>query len=131
MAPEQGLPPKRVVHDAQGRAIDDKYGPMRHYLFGLLRLSGEENEFKVEDNISSRLHNLPLMPLLFGENCVTNVAPSKILRLPDYQLFILKQWADGHFINEIEEGWLSDPPYNPYEPYPTAAPKTGRQLDRG
>jgi hypothetical protein len=131
MAPEQGPPPKRVVHDAQGRAIDDQYGPMRHYLFGLLRLSGEENEFKVEDKISSRLHNLPLMPLLCGDNCLTNVAPSKFLRLTDYQLFILKQWADGHFINEIEEGWLSNPPYNPYEPYPTAAPKTGRQLDRG
>lgn len=131
MAPEQGPPPKRVMHDAQGRAMDDQYGPMRHYLFGLLRLAGEENEFKVEDRVSSRLHNLPLMPLLCGDNCLTNIAPSKFLRLTDYQLFILKQWADGHFINEIEEGWLSDPPYNPYQPYPAAAPKTGRQLDRG
>lgn len=131
MAPEQGPTDRRVVHDEHGRVIDDKYGPMRKYLFGLLRLAGEENEFKTEDKISSRLHNLPLMPLLCGDNCLTNIAPSKFLRLTDYQLFILKQWADGHFINEIDEGWLQDPPYNPYEPYPTTTPRTGRQLDRG
>jgi L-lysine epsilon oxidase C-terminal domain len=46
-------------------------------------------------------------------------------------LFILKQWADGHFINEIDEGWLKSPPYTPYLPYPTTPPKTGRELDRG
>jgi hypothetical protein len=131
MAPEQGPPPKRLVHDMHGRALDDEYGSMRQYLFGLLRLAGEENEFKVEDRISSRLHNLPLMPLLCGDNCLTNMAPSKFLRLTDYQLFILKQWADGRFINEIEEGWLQDPRYNPFEPYPTTPPKTGRELDRG
>ncbi len=51
-----------------GRVLDDPYGPMRRYLFGLLRLAGEENEFKVEDKISSRLHNLPLMPMLNGDN---------------------------------------------------------------
>ncbi len=45
-------------------------------------------------------------------------------------LFILKQWADGHFINEIDEGWLKSPPYTPFLPYPTTLPKTGRELDR-
>jgi hypothetical protein len=131
MVPEDGTAPKRVVHDVQGHALDDPYGPMRKYLFGLLRLPGEENEFKLEDKISSRLHNLPLMPFLCGDNPLSNVAPSKFLRLTDYQLFVLKQWADGRFINEIEEGWLKDPPYNPFEPYPTTSPKTGRELDRG
>jgi hypothetical protein len=131
MIPEQGPPPRRVVQDAQGRVLDDPYGPMRQYLFGLLRLAGEENEFKIEDRISSRLHSLPLMPMLCGDNCLTDTAPSKFLRLTDYQLFILKQWARGHFINEIDEGWLKSPPYNPFVPYPTTAPGTGRQLDRG
>jgi len=131
MAPEDARPLKRLKHDQEGRVIDDPFGPMRRYLFGLLRLPGEENEFKVEDKISSRLHNLPLMPFLCGDNCLTNVAPSKFLRLTDYQLFILKQWADGVFINEIEEGWLHDPPYNPFMPYPTTPPKTGRALDSG
>lgn len=111
--------------------VKDPNGPLRQYLFGLLRLPGEENEFKIEDKVSSRLHNLPLMPLLCGDNCLTNTAPSKFLRLTDYQLFILKQWADGHFINEIAEGWLASPPYQPFLPYPTTPPATGRQLDRG
>jgi hypothetical protein len=109
----------------------DPYGPLRQYLFALLRMPGEENEFKIEDQVSSRLHNLPLMPLLCGDNPLSNTAPSKFLRLTDYMLFILKQWADGRFINEIDEGWLKRPPYTPYLPYPTTAPKTGHELDRG
>jgi hypothetical protein len=46
-------------------------------------------------------------------------------------LSILKQWADRRFINEIDEGWLESPPYTPYLPYPSTAPKTGPELDRG
>jgi len=111
--------------------LADPYGPLRRYLFGLLRLPGEENEFKLEDKVSSRIHNLPLMPLLCGDNPLSNVAPSKFLRLTDYMLFILRQWAEGCFINEIDEGWLKKPPYTPYLPYPATPPKTGRALDSG
>jgi hypothetical protein len=117
--------------DAAEEPPADPYGPLRRFLFGLLRLSGEENEFKIEDQVSSRLHNLPLMPLLCGDNPLSNTAVSKFLRLTDYMLFILKQWAEGHFINEIDEGWLQSPPYTPYLPYPTTPPRTGRALDAG
>ena len=103
---------------------------MRNFLFELLRLPGEENEFKLADRISSRVHNLPLMPLLCGDNPLTNTAPSKFLRLTDYQLFILKQWADGNFIDDRAMGWLP-PDYSPFLPYPTTPPGTGRALDRG
>ena len=71
------------------------------------------------------------MPLLCGDNPLDNLLPSKFLRLTDYQLFILKQWAEGKFINEIEQGWLDKKTYNPFLPYPTTPPKTGRELDRG
>ncbi len=121
----------KTVHPSKEKEAADPYGPLREFLFGLLRLPGEENEFKVEDRISSRLHNLPLMPFLAGDNPLSNVAASKFLRLTDYQLFILKQWADGCFLNEIEEGWLKSPPYTPFLPYPTAPPTMGRELDRG
>jgi L-Lysine epsilon oxidase N-terminal/L-lysine epsilon oxidase C-terminal domain len=117
--------------DAAEDALADPYGPLRKFLFGLLRLPGEENEFKLEDEVSSRLHNLPLMPLLCGDNPLSNTAPSKFLRLTDYMLFILKQWAEGRFINEIDEGWRQSPPYTPYLPYPTTPPTTGRGLDAG
>jgi L-lysine epsilon oxidase-like protein len=117
--------------DAEDSAPADPYGPLRGFLFGLLRMPGEENEFRIEDQVSSRLHNLPLMPLLCGDNPLSNTAPSKFLRLTDYMLFILKQWSEGRFINEIDEGWLQSPPYKPYLPYPTAPPKTGPGLDAG
>ena len=109
----------------------DPYRPMRRFLFDLLRRRGEENDFKLEDKIGSRVHNLPLMPLLCGDNPLNNEAPSKFLRLTDYQLFILRQWAEGHFINEMEEGWINSNTYPVYFPYPIGQPKTGRALDRG
>jgi hypothetical protein len=70
------------------------------------------------------------MPLLCGDNPIDNVVPTKFLRLTDYQLFILRQWASGCFINEAEEGWLPAD-YTKYQPYPVAPPRTGRELDRG
>jgi hypothetical protein len=111
--------------------LADPFGPLRRFLFSLLRRAGGENEYKVADKVGSREHNLPLMPLLCGDNPLTNTAPAKFLRLTDYQLFILRQWAGGLFINEVDEGWLTIPPYNPFLPYPTSPPRTGHELDQG
>ena len=107
------------------RRIPRPYGPIMQYLFGLLRLPGQENEFKLADRISSRVHNLPLMPILNGDNPLSNVAPSKFLRLTDYQLFILKQWAGGQFIDEKDEGWLPSRP-TVGQALPDEPPATGR-----
>jgi hypothetical protein len=112
-----------------GRWIFDPYRPMRRFLFDLLRMPGEENAFKVTDRIRSRIYNLPLMPLLCGDNPISNVSPSKFLRLTDYQLFILKQWADGKFIDDRAMHW-TPPGYSPFQPYPTTPPQNGRELDR-
>ena len=110
----------------------DPYGPMRQFLFDLLRRSGEDNEFKLEDKVGSRVHNLPLMPLLCGDNPLTNEVVTKFLRLTDFQLFILKQWAEGKFINEMEEDWIDRKTYPVFFPYSAMpSPKTGRELDRG
>jgi len=109
----------------------DPYGPMRTFIFDLMRRSGEDNEFRVEDKVGSRVHNLPLMPLLCGDNPLTNEVVTKFLRLTDYQLFILKQWAEGYFINEMEEGWIDPATYPVYFPYSSTLPETGNGLDRG
>jgi hypothetical protein len=107
---------------------DDPYGPQRYYLFNLLRKPGEENDFFLPGKPSTRVHNLPLMPLLCGDNPITNSLVSKFLRLTEYQFYILRQWAMGMFYNEELEGW----PYrNPWWPYTDAPPKTARELDRG
>jgi len=116
---------------AEDGRIHDEFWAARNFLFDLLRRSGEQNQFRYDDKVGSRLHNLPLMPLLCGDNPITNYVPSKFLRLTDYQLFILRQWADGRFINEIEEGWLDPKTYSPFLPYPSTPPATGRELDRG
>lgn len=128
LAAGNGAASAAVWRDGEGRCILDEFRANRQYLFGLLRLPGEENEFKLEDEVSSRLHNLPLMPLLCGDNPLTNTAPSKFLRLTEYQLFILKQWADGHFVNELDAGWIKAAPNIPY---PSTPPRTGLELDRG
>ena len=58
----------RPLPEYEQLIVGDPYAPMRQFLFDLLRRSGEENEFKLEDKVGSRVHNLPLMPLLCGDN---------------------------------------------------------------
>ncbi len=107
----------------------DIYGPERTFLFSLLREPGEENRFARGGRPTSRVHGLPLMPLLSGDNPITNVLPSKFLRLTDLQYYLLKQWAEGKFVNEADEGWIPQP--DPNDPYPGGPIVNGRQLDRG
>lgn len=106
----------------------DPYGPMRRYLFDLLRAPGEENQFMISGRPDSRVHNLPRMPLLCGDNPISDVLPSKFFRLTDYQYYLLRQWAFGLFYNEKLEGW-GDP--DPLHPYAGWVNRTGRDLDRG
>jgi hypothetical protein len=106
----------------------DPYRPYRQYLFDLLRRSGEENEFRIVTKPSSRVHGLPLMPLLAGDNPITNTFASKFLRLTDYQYYLLRQWALGLFYNEEMEGWGHADPWNPYAGWVN---RTGRDLDQG
>ena len=71
------------------------------------------------------------MPLLAGDNPTSNVLPSKFLRLTDYQLYILRQWAEGRFYNEIDERWVPDTDVDPYRPYQHLVGNSARDLDRG
>ena len=106
----------------------DPYRADRLFLFNLLRKPGEENDFFLSGKPSSRVHNLPLMPLLAGDNPISNTLPSKFFRLTEYQYYVLRQWAMGNFLNEELENWPYPNPWWPYEPSPVL---TGRELDRG
>jgi hypothetical protein len=68
------------------------------------------------------------MPLLCGDNPISNTLPSKFLRLTELQYYVLRQWAGGNFYNEALEGW---PAPNPWWPYSDAPPASGRALDGG
>jgi len=122
----------QLLRDCRRKCIQDNthdpYGPMRRYLFDLLRAPGEENQFMITGRPDSRVHNLPRMPLLCGDNPISNVLPSKFFRLTDYQYYLLRQWAFGLFYNEEEEGWAKPHPLHPYAGWVN---RTGRDLDRG
>jgi len=121
----------KILSNAQKKAaldaIVDPYRDMRTFLYSVLRQSGEENRFQYGDKPNSRVHNLPLMPLLAGDNPLSNTAPSKFLRLTDYQLYILRQWAEGMFYNEEVEGWEYPDPLDPFSDWKI---KSGAELDR-
>jgi hypothetical protein len=109
----------------------DPYAPNRQFLYDLLREPGEENDYRLSGKPNSRVHHLPLMPLLCGDNPLSNELPSKFLRLTDFQLFLLRQWARGLFYNEILEGWVSADDVPVFRPYSKWVNHTGRDLDRG
>ena len=125
----------RLLTVAYARALaeskNDPYAHARQYLYGLLRKPGEENVFKTAGRPGTRLFRIPLMPLLAGDNPTSNELPSKFLRLLDYQLFILRQWAEGKFYNEVDEGWVPDTAVDPFRPYARLLGTSGRDLDRG
>lgn len=82
---------------------------MRQFLYGVLRKAGQENELLAPASPSKPGYKLFAMPLLCGDNPISNVAPSKFFRLTDTMLFLLKQWADGLFINESTEDMIPPP----------------------
>ncbi|MBI4904005.1 MAG: hypothetical protein HY820_10245 [Acidobacteria bacterium] len=100
---------------------DDPFYGYRQFVYQALRKPGQENDLLNTADPKSKIYLRELMPLLCGDNPLSNVSPSKFLRLTDTQLFLLKQWADGKFINEQMEGIM----------FPAANPPTGEDLDRG
>jgi hypothetical protein len=101
----------------------------RQFIYAILRKPGQENQFQ-SDAISRRNPNsrARLMPMQNGNNPITNVAAEKFFRLTDTQLFLLKQWADGKFVNECIE-WNQDQAQckNPWSKPPVSGP----EIDRG
>ncbi|MBN9618014.1 MAG: hypothetical protein BGO25_02570 [Acidobacteriales bacterium 59-55] len=73
----------------------------RMFLYSVLRKAGRENSLYAERAQPGRIFFA--MPLLCGDNPLSNEVPSKFLRLTDTMLFLLRQWADGKFLNEEME----------------------------
>jgi hypothetical protein len=74
------------------------YAGRRMFIYEVLRKAGQENRLYPDRAQPGRIFFA--MPLLCGDNPLTNDVPSKFLRLTDTMLFLLRQWADGKFINE-------------------------------
>jgi hypothetical protein len=118
-------------HTAIALSTNDPFHDYRNYLYKILRRPGEENVFRTAGKPDSRLYQLPLMPLLAGDGPNSNELPSKFLRLTDYQLYMLRQWAEGKFFNEVDEGWVPDTAIDPFQPFQNWKNLTARDLDRG
>jgi len=91
----------------------------RSFVYHMLRKPGGENRLTATTSTLDPDPHPYAMPYLCGDNPLSNPGASKFLRLTETQLYILRQWADGKFINEK----LEDLPPLPSPP--------GVQLDRG
>jgi hypothetical protein len=101
----------------------DPYRDMRMFVYSALRKPGQENLFQnVTASPADRIYGKPLMPLLCGDNPLSNQLVSKFLTLTPTQIFILHQWACGKFINEQNEQ-IADSTLQPHG--------KGVALDRG
>ncbi|WP_292989522.1 LodA/GoxA family CTQ-dependent oxidase [Nitrosomonas sp.] len=108
----------------------------REFIYAIMRKPGQENRYTVPEDLSEQFvasfHNSAskprLMPMLNGNNPINNTVTDKFLRMTDTQLFFLKQWMEGKFINECDEWGEGNPTCdNPWaEP-----PITGSAIDRG
>ena len=113
----------------------DPYRQQRQYLYEVLRKPGGQNRREAATDYAPHGYTPRAMPELCGNNPLSNVAPDKFLRLTDVQLFLLKQWAEGRFVNECDE-WdrgdarCADPHVGPPS-WGDDAPLTGEALDRG
>jgi L-Lysine epsilon oxidase N-terminal/L-lysine epsilon oxidase C-terminal domain len=93
----------------------------RMFIYRMLRKPGWENSLApAADPDHPDLHPYA-MPLLCGDNPISNELVAKFFRLTDTMLFLLRQWAEGKFINERREQ-ISLPPTH-HGP--------GVELDRG
>ena len=86
---------------------DDPNYDQRQRIYMVLRKPGQENLFLLnnpQDPSTPANQRVAIaMPGLLGNNPLSNLSPEKFMRLTDTQLFQLKQWANGKFINECNE----------------------------
>ena len=85
---------------------------MRMFVYNVLRKAGQENDLLAPPSPYRPDVHLYAMPLLCGDNPLSNEAPSKFLRLTDTMLFLMKQWADGDFVDEAREDIIPPPLYH-------------------
>lgn len=106
---------------------DDPNARLRLFVLNIMRQTDQSNDYEVGGFFGTA--NKPrLMPLLCGNNPLTNTTPQKFLSMTETQLFFLKQWAKGKFVNECLEWDEANPSCSTPWSLP---PVTGIGIDRG
>lgn len=107
----------------------DPYLQNRQYVIRIMREPLQTNlYFNTGKSKINPDHKPRLMPMLCGNNPISNTSPDKFLAMTQTQLFFLRQWAAGKFVNECTEWDESDP--NCPDPW-SQPPTTGEGIDRG
>ncbi len=117
-------------YEGQDPAEREAFFRKRAFIYGILRQPGQENQYGAAPNQYLPTYLPRGMPFLCGDNPIQNTVPSKFLRLTETQLFLLKQWADGKFINECREEFEQCKEGMPVDEQ-NSAPPTGEELDQG
>jgi L-lysine epsilon oxidase C-terminal domain len=101
---------------------------LRMYVLAIMRQTNQLNEYEMPQNPRGGSSKPRLMPMLCGNNPITNIAAQKFLAMTETQLFFLKQWAEGKFVNECDEwGEGNASCQNPW----ALPPQRGIDIDRG
>ena len=129
--------PLSVAPYAGQDPVERKANRQRRFnIYQALRHPGQENQYQITPDPSRPDYSLRGMPELCGDNPINNTLPDKFFTLTATMLFLLKQWANGKFINECEEclikgcteqNGVSTPPQSYWYHEPT----TPGELDRG
>jgi L-Lysine epsilon oxidase N-terminal/L-lysine epsilon oxidase C-terminal domain len=93
---ELSIPPQK----GGDPVVEEHRRQKRLFIYAVLRTAGGENCFDNQVERGYPNYRPIAMPYLCGDNPLSNTLPSKFLRLTDTMLFLLRQWADGQFINE-------------------------------
>lgn len=119
----------QVAMSTPPTADDDKYKHKREFIYSILRQPWQQNSYVGNQSLTQGSSKRPrLMPMLCGNNPISNTAPQKFLAMTETQLFMLKQWRDGKFVNECEEWQFGQETCEtPWSKPPT----TGEGIDRG
>lgn len=100
----------------------------RMFIEMIMRQPDELNLYARDGDYNQTTNNPRLMPMLCGNNPISNTSPEKFLSLSKTQLFFIKQWARGKFVNECDEWKEGDNNCK----FPWAEPPTkGIDIDRG
>ena len=91
-------------HDGQDPATRERNRQRRYNIYNALRKPGQDNQYQITPDPDRPDYSLRGMPELCGDNPISNTLPRKFFTLTPTMLFLLKQWADGKFINECTEG---------------------------
>jgi len=110
-------------HEGESSEKKEQRQSWRMRLYNIIRKPGQENHYTVAPDPDNPKYRPRAMPFLCGDNPISNTLPAKFLMLTDTQLFLLKQWAAGKFLNEKHEGFGAGEK--------ARSEKTGIAIDRG